>query len=142
MPAALSGPLGRVVLALLAAVALFLGGYLYRGYSDAQRAASQAVEAPVKAAKARTAADLKAAQDRSRALTNTQASLDALRGYSPGLRGGAKDADQNAYQNAPETDETGRGCSPDPWGGDEYRGLLHDAVRAGNEALGSARPVP
>lgn len=134
MQAALSGTLGRVVLALLAAMALFLGGYLYRGYSDAQRAASQAVEASVKAAKARTAADLKAAQDRSRALTNTQASLDALRGYSPGLKGGAK--------NAPETDETGRGCSPDPWGGDEYRGLLHDAVRAGNEALGSARPVP
>lgn len=138
MPAALSGPLGRVVLALLAAVALFLGGYLYRGYSDAQRAASQAVEASVKAAKARTAADLKAAQDRSRALTNTQVSLDALRGYSPGLKGGGK----NANQNAPETAEAGRGCSPDPWGGDEYRGLLHDAVRAGNEALGSARPVP
>lgn len=139
MPAALSGTLGRVVLALLAAMALFLGGYLYRGYSDAQRAASQAVEASVKAAKARTAADLKAAQDRSRALTNTQASLDALRGYSPGLT--LKEG-QNANKNAPETDETGRGCSPDPWGGDEYRGLLHDAVRAGNEALGSARPVP
>lgn len=131
----LSGTLWRVVLALLAAVALFLGGYLYRGYSDAQRAASQAVEASVKAAKARTAADLKAAQDRSRALTNTQASLDALRGYSPGLT-------LKEGQDAPETDETGRGCSPDPWGGDEYRGLLHDAVRAGNEALGSARPVP
>lgn len=138
MPTALSGLVGRVVLALLASLALCMGGYLYRGYSEAQRAASQAVEASVKASKARTAADLKAAQDRSRALTNTKASLDALRGYSPGLKGGAK----NANQNASETDEEGRGCSPDPWGGDEYRGLLHDAVRAGNEAMGASGPMP
>lgn len=123
----------RLLLTLLAFGLVGWGGYTYRGYKDAQRAASQAVEASAKAVKARTASDLKAAQDRSRALTNTQASLDALRGHGLGLKGG---------KNAPETDEVGRGCSPDPWGGDEYRGLLHDAVRAGNEAMGSARPVP
>ena len=76
------GPLLVRLLALaVLAVVLFVGGYTYRGYSDAQRAASQAVKASVEQAKASQKRDTRALQDRSSTLTKTEPSLAALRGW-------------------------------------------------------------
>lgn len=129
---------GPVLVRLLAlavlAVVLFVGGYTYRGYSDAQRAASQAVEASVEQAKASQKRDTRALQDRSSTLTKTEPSLAALRGWQGGIK--LKKEDAHA------ADEPGAGCASDPWGSPEYLRVLGDAVRAGNQALDTARDVP
>lgn len=126
MPSALSGLVGRVVLALLASLALFLGGYLYLGYSDAQRAASQATEASVKAAASAIKRDSQSLSERRSAIVKTEPALTALRGWSGGI---------TRKENHAGTDEEGRGCASDPWGSPEYLRVLGDAVRAGNQAV-------
>ena len=122
-----------LALAGLAAV-FFVGGYTARWYSDAQRAASQAVEASVAQAKASQKRDTRALQDRSSTLTKTEPSLAALRGWQGGIK--LKKEDAHA------ADEPGDGCASDPWGSPEYLRVLGDAVRAGNQALDTARDVP
>lgn len=122
-----------LALAGLAAV-FFVGGYTARGYSDAQRAASQAVRASVEQAKASQKRDTRALQDRSSTLTKTEPSLAALRGWQGGIK--LKKEDSHA------ADEPGAGCDSDPWGSPEYLRVLGDAVRAGNQALDTARDVP
>ena len=128
------GPLLVRLLSLaVLAVVLFVGGYSYRGYNDAQRAASQAVQASVEQAKASQKRDTRALQDRSSTLTKTEPSLAALRGWQGGIK--LKKEDAHA------ADETGAGCDSDPWGSPEYLRVLGDAVRAGNQALDTARDV-
>ena len=129
------GPLLVRLLALaVLAVVLFVGGYTYRGYIDAQRAASQAVKASVEQAKASQKRDTRALQDRSSTLTQTEPSLATLRGWQGGIK--LKKEDAHA------ADEPGAGCDSDPWGSPEYLRVLGDAVRAGNQALDTARDVP
>lgn len=123
----------RLLALAVLAVVLFVGGYTYRGYSDAQRAASQAVEASVEQAKASQKRDTRALQDRSSTLTKTEPSLAALRGWQGGIK---------LKGDAHAADEPGAGCDSDPWGSPEYLRVLGDAVRAGNQALDTASDVP
>ena len=132
MPAALRGLPGRVALALLAGLVLFMGGYLYRGYADAQQAASQAVEASVQGAKAATKRDSQSLSDRRSAIAKTEPSVATLRGWSGGI---------TRKENHAGTDEEGRGCVSDPWGSPEYLRVLGDAARAGNQAVDASRDV-
>ncbi len=124
----------RLVAAAIAIAISGWGGYLYRGYADAQWAASQAVQASVEQAKAAQKRDTRALQDRSSTLTQTEPSLAALRGWQGGIK--LKKEDTHA------ADEPGAGCDSDPWSSPEYLRVLRDAVRAGNQALDTARDVP
>lgn len=122
----------RLVAAVLALAISGWGGWLYRGYADAQRAVSQAVEASVQGARASVKRDSQAAQDRSRMLTKTEPSLAALRGWQGGLK---------RKENTDEARQDGAGCASDPWGSPEYLRVLGDAVRAGNQAVDPSRDV-
>ena len=126
-----------LVFALLALLGAGWGGYMYRGEKDAQRAAIEAREASVKAAGESAKRDRESLSERQVRLTKVSPTLDTLRGWHGGLR---QDTTKGG-QDAPETDETGLGCPADPWAGPEYLRVLGDAVRAGNEALGSAGDV-
>lgn len=123
----------RLILAFLALGLAGWGGWLYRGAADARRAASQALEASTRAAKAATTRDTLAAQGRARAIEQAAPALNGLRGWQGGLRPGKE---SNAG-----TDEAGRGCVSDPWGSPEYLGVLGNAARAGNQAVESSRDL-
>ena len=122
----------RLVAAVLALAISGWGGWLYRGYTDAQRAASQAVEASVKAAGAALKRDSQSLSDRRSAIAKTEPTLTTLRGWHGGLK---------RKENHAETAQEGRGCDSDPWGSPEYLRVLGDAARAGNQALDTASDV-
>ena len=132
MPTAFSGLLGRAVMALLAGLVIFLGGYTYRGYSDAVRAASQAAEASVKASASAVKRDSQSLSDRRFTIAKTEPALTTLRGWSGGI---------TRKENHAGTDEEGRGCASDPWGSPEYLRVLGDAARAGNQAVDTSGDV-
>lgn len=122
----------RLVAAALAIAIAGWGGWLYRGYTDAQRAASQAVEASVKAAGAALKRDSRSLSDRRSAIAKTEPAVATLRGWNGGLQ---------RKENHAETAQEGRGCDSDPWGSPEYLRVLGDAARAGNQALDTASDV-
>lgn len=125
----------RLATALVALAVAFLGGYTYRGAAEAQRAASQAAEASVKAAGAAGAAikrDSQGLSDRRSAIAKTEPSVATLRGWPGGI---------TIKENHAGTDEKGRGCVSDPWGSPEYLRVLGDAARAGNQAVDASRDV-
>lgn len=122
----------RLVAALLALAISGWGGWLYRGYTDAQRASSQAVGASVKAAGAAIKRDSQSLSDRRSAIAKTEPTMTALRGWHGGLQ---------RKENHAGTAQEGRGCDSDPWGSPEYLRVLGDAARAGNQALDTARDV-
>lgn len=122
----------RLATALVALAVAFLGGYTYRGAAEAQRAASQAVEASVQGAKAATKRDSQSLSDRRSAIAKTEPSVATLRGWSGGI---------TIEENHAGTDEKGRGCVSDPWGSPEYLRVLGDAARAGNQAVDASRDV-
>ena len=126
----------RLVAAALAIAIAGWGGWLYRGYTDAQRAASQAVEASVKAAGAALKRDSQSLSDRRSAIAKTEPTLTALRGW----RGGLNERTERKENHA-ETAQEGPGCDSDPWGSPEYLRVLGDAARAGNQALDTASDV-
>ena len=123
----------RVGITLMLLAGSWWGGWLYRGYTDAQRAASQAVEASVKAASAAIKRDSQSLSDRRSAIAKTEPAVSALRGWQGGLK---------RKENHAETAQEGRGCDSDPWGSPEYLRVLGDAARAGNQALDASRYVP
>lgn len=126
-----------LVAALLALFGAGLGGYTLGVSREAQRAASQAVEASVVQAQASQKRDSLALSERGSRLTKPEPAVATLRGWSGGLR-----ADQKkGGPDGAETDEAGRGCDSDPWASGEYLRVLHDAVRAGNQAVGSSGDV-
>ena len=127
----------RLVAAALAIAIAGWGGWLYRGYTDAQRASSQAVEASVKAAASALKRDSQSLSDRRSAIAKTEPTLTALRGWQGGLK-----RKENNIGNHAETAQEGPGCSSDPWGSPEYLRVLGDAARAGNQALDTASDVP
>lgn len=120
----------RLVAAAVAIAISGWGGWLYRGYTDAQRAASQAVEASVKAAGAALKRDSRSVSERRSAIAKTEPTLTALRGWQGGLK---------RKENHAETVRPG--CDSDPWGSPEYLRVLGDAARAGNQALDTAGDV-
>ncbi len=122
----------RLVATALAIAISGWGGWLYRGYTDAQRAASQAVEASVKAAGAALKRDSQSLSDRRSAIAKTEPAVATLRGWQGGLK---------RKENHAETAQEGRGCDSDPWGSPEYLRVLGDAARAGNQALDTASDV-
>ena len=123
----------RLVAAALAIAISGWGGWLYRGYTDAQRASSQAVEASVKATGAALKRDSQSLSDRRSAIAKTEPAVSALRGWQGGLQ---------RKENHAETAQEGPGCDSDPWGSPEYLRVLGDAARAGNQALDASRHVP
>ena len=125
-------PLVGLVAALLSLALSGWGGWLYRGYTDAQRAASQAVEASVKSAASALKRDSQSLSDRRSAIAKTEPTLSALRGWQGGLQ---------RKENHAETAQEGPGCDSDPWGSPEYLRVLGDAARAGNQALDTASDV-
>ena len=128
----IQGVVARLAGGLVALCLACWGGYTYRGYSDALRAASQAAEASVKAAGAALKRDSQGLSDRRSAIVKTEPALTALRGWSGGI---------TRKENHAWTDEEGRGCASDPWGSPEYLRVLGDAARAGNQALDPASDV-
>ena len=118
--------------ALLALLGAGWGGYTYRGYTDAQRAASQAVEASVQAAAGALKRDSQSLSDRRSTIAKTEPAVSALRGWHGGLQ---------RKENHAETAQEGPGCDSDPWGSPEYLRVLGDAARAGNQALDTASDV-
>ena len=129
----IQGAVARLAAGLVALCLACWGGYTYRGYSDALRAASQAAEASVKAAGAAVKRDSQGLSDRRSAIVKTEPYVTALRGWSGGI---------TRKENHDGTDEEGRGCASDPWGSPEYLRVLGDAARAGNQALDPASDVP
>ena len=125
-------PLVGLVAALLSLALSGWGGWLYRGYTDAQRAASQAVEASVKSAASALKRDSRSLSDRRSAIAKTEPAVSALRGWQGGLK---------RKENHAETAQEGPGCDSDPWGSPEYLRVLGDAARAGNQALDTASDV-
>ena len=125
-------PLVGLVAALLSLALSGWGGWLYRGYTDAQRAASQSVEASVQAAAGALKRDSQSLSDRRSAIAKTESAVSALRGWQGGLK---------RKENHAETAQEGRGCDSDPWGSPEYLRVLGDAARAGNQALDTASDV-
>lgn len=122
----------RLVAAALAIAIAGWGGWLYRGYTDAQRASLQATEASVKAAGAALKRDSLSLSDRRSAIAKTEPAVSALRGWQGGLQ---------RKENHAETVQEGPGCDSDPWGSPEYLRVLGDAARAGNQALDTASNV-
>ena len=122
----------RLVAAALAIAISGWGGWLYQDYTDAQRAASQAVEASVQAAAGALKRDSRGLSDRRSAIAKTEPAVSALRGWQGGLQ---------RKENHAETAQEGPGCDSDPWGSPEYLRVLGDAARAGNQALDSASDV-
>ena len=125
-------PLVGLVAALLSLSLSGWGGWLYRGYTDAQRASSQAVEASVKSAASALKRDSRSLSDRRSAIAKTEPTLTALRGWQGGLK---------RKENHAETVQEGHGCDSDPWGSPEYLRVLGDAARAGNQALDTTSDV-
>ena len=123
----------RVGITLMLLAGSWWGGWLYRGYTDAQRASSQAVEASVKAAASALKRDSQSLSDRRSAIAETEPAVSALREWHGGLK---------RKENHAETAQEGRGCDSDPWGSPEYLRVLGDAARAGNQALDTAGDVP
>ena len=123
----------RVGIALMLLAGSWWGGWLYRGYTDAQRAASQAVEASVQAAAGALKRDSRSLSDRRSAIAKTEPAVATLRGWHGGLQ---------RKENHAGTAQEGRGCDSDPWGSPEYLRVLGDAARAGNQALDTASDVP
>ena len=123
----------RFVAAALAMAISGWGGWLYRGYTDAQRASSQAVEASVKAAASALKRDSRSLSDRRSAIAKTEPAVSALLGWQGGLK---------RKENHAETAQEGPGCDSDPWGSPEYLRVLGDAARAGNQAVDTASDVP
>ena len=122
----------RLAAGLVALCLACLGGYTYRGYSDAVRAASQATEASMKASASAIKRDSQSLSDRRSAIVKTEPSLAALRGWSGGI---------TRKENHAGSDEEGRGCASDPWGSPEYLRVLGDATRAGNQAVDTSGDV-
>ena len=122
----------RLAVGLVALCLACWGGYTYRGYADALRAASQATAASVKAAGAALKRDSQGLSDRRSAIAKTEPSVATLRGWSGGI---------TIKENHAGTDEEGRGCVSDPWGSPEYLRVLGDAARAGNQAVDASRDV-
>lgn len=122
----IQGVAARLAAGLVAICLACWGGYTYRGYSDAVRAASQATEASVKASASAVKRDSQSLSDRRSAIVKTEPALTALRGWSGGI---------TRKENHAGTDEEGRGCASDPWGSPEYLRVLGDAARAGNQAV-------
>lgn len=125
-------PLVGLVAALLSLALSGWGGWLYRGYTDAQRASSQAVEASVKSAASALKRDSRSLSDRRSAIAKTEPAVSSLRGWQGGLE---------RKENHAETAQEGHGCDSDPWGSPEYLRVLGDAARAGNQALDTASDV-
>ena len=122
----------RVGITLMLLAGSWWGGWLYRGYTDAQRAASQAAEASVKSAASALKRDSQSLSDRRSAIAKTEPAVSALRGWQVGLK---------RKENHAETAQEGHGCDSDPWGSPEYLRVLGDAARAGNQALDTASDV-
>lgn len=123
----------RVGITLVLLAGAWWGGWLYRGYTDAQRASSQAVEASVRAAASALKRDSQSLSDRRSAIAKTESAVATLRGWQGGLK---------RKENHAETAQEGPGCDSDPWGSPEYLRVLGDAARAGNQALDTASDVP
>lgn len=128
----IQGVAARLIVGLVALCLACWGGYTYRGYSDAVRAASQATEASVKASASAIKRDSQGLSDRRSAIAKTEPALTALRGWSGGI---------TRKENHAGTDEEGRGCASDPWGSPEYLRVLGDAARAGNQAVDTSGDV-
>ena len=128
----IQGAAARLIVGLVALCLACWGGYTYRGYTDAQRAASQAVEASVEASASAIKRDSQSLSDRRSAIVKTEPALTALRGWSGG---------STRKENHAGTDEEGRGCASDPWGSPEYLRVLGDAARAGNQAVDTSGDV-
>lgn len=128
----IQGAAARLAAGLVALCLACWGGYIYRGYSDAVRAASQATEASVKAAGAALKRDSQGLSDRRSAIVKTEPYVAALRGWSGGI---------TRKENHAGNDEEGRGCASDPWGSPEYLRVLGDAARAGNQAVDTSGDV-
>lgn len=128
----IQGVVARLIAGLVALCLAYWGGYTYRGYSDALRAASQTSEASVKAAGSALKRDSQGLSDRRSAIVKTEPPVAALRGWQGGLK-----RKENTYG----THQDGAGCASDPWGSPEYLRVLGDAARAGNQAVDAARDV-
>ena len=128
----IQGVVARLIVGLVALCLACWGGYTYRGYTDAQRASSRAVEASVKAAGAALKRDSRSLSDRRSAIAKTEPAVATLRGWQGGLK---------RKENHAETAQEGPGCDSDPWGSPEYLRVLGDAARAGNQAVDTASDV-
>lgn len=128
----IQGAVARLIAGLVALCLACWGGYTYRGYSDAVRAASQATEASVKAATSAVKRDSQSLSDRRSAIVKTEPYVTTLRGWSGGI---------TRKENHAGSDEEGRGCASDPWGSPEYLRVLGDAARAGNQAVDTSGDV-